>query len=423
MKDFDLEFRLMKASPTHTPVDAAFTERVMQSIVSTSLRNAIKEPKQKSLLFRLRHLPKFAVVVLAIAALFTLSGVTYAIVETIKQANQNVKVEKSGINSHGREELNVAFDNCAQLKKDGTTYELKKDSGLSAEDGAKVLQAQCERDNIAAWAEKDPALSSTTSEAGINFVSIDIRMSGLVGTFRGLSDAGIAIHSTTAFTLSEQDRTLPFPKDTRVIEWGKAVDPKTLKPGDTILYFAPREPGHKPSDISKNVVVFKLSLDAKYYSLDMESYIRARQPCENNPSVTCLVSNHTNMVYLQVTRGGASVGQDRVQYVKTIQGKVLSWNDNEIKVDAGNGAIYTFHTDRNVIDTYNKVTVYGLAAYDSIYAKTDPNALKIGVGDTLEIGYEEDSSQSGRVIEWSQVTGINLMVERTIKDLSILRKY
>lgn len=106
-----------------------------------------------------------------------------------------------------------------------------------------------------------------------------------------------------------------------------------------------------------------------------------------------------------------------------IQGKVLSWNNTEFKVDAGGGAVYTFRTNRNIIDTYNQTTVYGLKSLDTIYANTDPNALKIGAGDTIEINYQEDSAQSARIFDWSQVYGINLMVERTTKDLSVLRKY
>lgn len=431
MKEFDLEFYLVQAAPQGGPTDTIFTERVMQSISMSSVMRSTNKSSEQSLLFRLRHLPKFAVVILAIATLFTLSGVTYAIVETIKQVNQNVKIEKSGVNEQGRKQLSVAFDNCAEQKENGTTYELKKDSGLSAEDGAKVLQAKCERDIIAAWVKKDPTFSAsyktggTDQTGGPQFGFVDLRLDGFVGTYKGISDASISIHSITAFGSTSSDQTLPLPANTRFIKDNAVVDQKTLdlKSGDTVLYFSPQRPGSRLQHDPDNVAIFKLSLEAKYYSLDMESFVRARQPCENNPSVTCLTSNSINMVYLGVTRGDAIMGINEGQYSKMIQGKVLSWNNTEFKVDAGGGAIYTFHTNKNIIDTYNQTTVYGLKSLDTIYANTDPNALKIGVGDTIEISYQEDNAKSARVLEWSQVYGINLMVERTTKDLSVLSKY
>lgn len=210
MKEFDMDVYLIKARPAETPVDTVFTRKVMRAIGSGPFEAMAKDTAKKSPLFRLRHLPKFAVVIIAVVALFAVSGVTYAVVETIK-AHQNIKVEKSGVNSHGREELKVAFDSCAQQKKNGTTYELKKDSGLSAEDAANVLQAKCERDNIAEWVKKDPVLADVMPKYG----PIDLRIDGFVGTFRGLSDAGMHITSATAFYSPEQDQTLPFPTTAR----------------------------------------------------------------------------------------------------------------------------------------------------------------------------------------------------------------
>lgn len=202
------------------------------------------------------------------------------------------------------------------------------------------------------------------------------------------------------------------------------MDKKTLKPGDTVLYLAPRKPGvPRSAGSAEHVTVFKLNLDAKYYNLEMESYIRARQTCMNNAPQTCIVSNHINTVHLSVAMGGAAPSRNDSLVGKVIQGKVVSWNNHEIRLDVGEGIIYTFHTYSNIIDTYNQTTVYSLKSLDTIYAKTDPEALKIGIGDSLEIGYVEPKDEAAHTLEWSQIGGVDLMVERTVKDISVVRKY
>jgi len=419
MKTFNFDLNLVQAAPKMNTIDIAFTDKVMANLPNIqTFSTHIHSKRKQTVWYRFRHLPKFAVVLLALAALFIASTVTYAVVETIKQAN--VKVEKSGVNEFGRKELTVAFDSCAEQEKNGTTYELKKDSGLSTEDGAKVLQAQCERDAISSWIRKDPALSKETTDP--QYGPLELNFTGTVGKFQSLSDEGISIRATPAFTADEQrGRLLPLPKDARIVEAGTVIDRKDLKPGDSLLYFSPDRA--KPFAVdAKNIVVFKLNLDAKYYSLDMQSYIRVRKACPGNPSRSCLDSNHINMVTLIVAQTGNAGWQDG-QEGRMLEGRVVSWNDNEIKLDVGKGVIYTIQTDSNVIDTYNRSKVYGLASFDNIYAKTDPEDLKIRVGDSLQIGYNEPKGQFSSTITWKQMSGINLMVERKTDNIDMLRKY
>lgn len=420
MRTSPLEFHLVHAAPENSHLDTSFTDRVMASLPSTKSVSSHIQNSAPTMWYCLRHLPKFTVILLAIATLFIVSTVTYAVVETIKQTT--VKIEKSGTNEFGREQLSVIFDSCAEQKKNGTTYELKKDSGLSAEDGAKVLQAKCERDSIAAWIKKDPVLSPDTTRP--TYDPLELRFSGFVGTIQSINESGISIHSTTAFTAEEQGTSLPFPKNTRVIKDGEAVDQKSLQLGDTVLYFSSSaRRGLKLPTGAEQVAVFKLNLDTKYYNLDMESYVRVRSPCRGNPARTCLQSNHINMVTLMVVQSSNISSLSNEEDGKEVEGKVISWNASQIKLDVGKGIIYTIHTESNVIDTYNHSTVYGLKSFDNIYAKTDPEELKVRPGDSLQIGYSEKKSLSSPVIEWSQIGGIGLMVERRVDDISILRKY
>lgn len=423
MKTFDIEIGLVHAAPERCALDNTFTERVMASLPSVPAFSAhIQKRGKRTLWSKLQYIPKFAIIALAITALLIVSTVTYAIVETIKKQS-SVVIDASGVNEHGREQLNVTFDSCEKQKKNGTMYELKKDSKLSADDGVKVLQAQCERDSIIEWIQNDPthAIDITTNP---NSFQSKLRTDGFVGTYYGVKEEEIVVRSTTAFGIDSQEQTVPFPKIARVVEDGKVINVDELHSGDTILYFSPHS--HRANALTPditNVTVFKLKLDAKYYSIDMQAYVRPRQPCENNVNYTCVVSNNINAVTLEVSRGGALNDTENRFANKTIQGKVISWNDQEIKLDVGAGTIYTFRTARNIIAIYNQTTVYGLKSYDTIYANTDPEELKIRAGDSLEVHYQEDKTTSASAIEWTQTQGFFLMVERRVDDLSILRKY
>lgn len=402
MKYPNLEFSLIHAVPESVIIDTAFTDRVMASLPSRkTLSRHVHRTHKRSLLSRLRHLPKFAVILLAIALLLTISGATYAIVETIKQ--MNVTVNQSGINNFGREEFTVSFDSCAEEKKAGTTYELKKDSGLSAAEGAKVIQARCDLDLIESWLQKDQAASGQAKYGQLHAVA---STQGIVGTLTGPASTSITLHAAAAFTGEEHEQTFTLPEGARVVDATKVVDRSTLKPGDTLLYFSPHARMREQSqDAPDTIVVFKLNLAPKYYGLDLRSYVRARGACTNNPARTCLLGNSINSVTLIVSRGGAWIKSVNTQTIKNIQGKVVGWNSNEIKLDVGKGVIYTINTPLNVIDTYNQTT------------------LKINVGDSLEVTYQEDKDRSSQTLEWSETLTIALLVERRVDDLNVLRKY
>ena len=425
MKDiFNFEYKLIHSAPTGSTVDAAFTDKVMNRIMPMSLKQVAIKSKTKhiSLLQRLKHLPKFAAILLALFALFTVSGVTYAVIETIKHSN--VKIEESGLNSSGRQQLTVTFDSCAEGKEAGTTYELKKDSGLSAEDGAKVLQARCDLDYIASWIKNDTFLSSMRDENNPP-IPIEFSVGKVIGTMNNISETDLTLHTSSDFTHHERDQVVSLPKNTRVIEGGKVVDRSSLHSGDSLLYYTPSslsEGALKPTD-PEVVVVFKLGVESKYYSLDMRSYVKAKVACTNNPARTCVIPNSINTVFLTAAQGSAKNDPTNEKVGKVVQGKVLLWNADEIRLDVGSNVVYTIHTPQDVIGLYNNKTVYGLKEYDTIYAKTDPEALKIRVGDSLEINYQEEKDASSQTLEWSQTFTINLMVERTVKDIEVLQKY
>lgn len=419
-KDTLFNAQLAAVCPPGYRADTKFTDRVMTEIASSEIVSSqirkMSVSKKETLFMKLQHLPKFAVVAIAIGAAIVLGGTTYAIVQTvIKQSN--VTLDSSAKNEFGREELRVTFDSCKEQKKRGTTYELKKDSGLSAEDGAKVLEARCEIDAVANWVEHDEQskrlLDGVYSVPGrvLSFFPESVRK------IESISDSSIKF---------ERDEA-PFPPSGRVVIDNEVVGREVLKPGDSVFYFnssfrAGR--GGTPATVpSEGIVIFKLALEKRHYSLELQSYVKTRSACRENPTLTCLKASNINHVILIVGRGGNTLLMPEGVVGRELQGRVTEYTDTFITLDVGGGKLYTLHTPSNVIRKYNTSTVYGLASYDNIYSKTDPEELKIKTGDILEINYSEQADVYSQDISWERLGVINLMVERTVQDISVLRKY
>lgn len=415
MKDNLFDIRIALARPDTYAISTDFTDRVMATVASSEILSAhvrnMSVNKKETFMMKLRHLPKFAIIAIAIGALLLLAGTTYAVVQTIKDVN----VDQSGTNKFGREQLQVTFNGCEDQQQRGTTYEVKRGSNLSAEDGVKVLEARCQLDVIEKWVANDTKSQQIMGDRAGASVYIGIGGVDTVDT--------IGTGSITLKMAGEKG----LPQDTRFVEDGNLIDKSDIKPGDSVMYFNPhfysfsfRSTDSTPTD---SIVVFKLPLDARYYNLDYQSYVTSRGPCMSNPTRTCLIASNINHTILIVEYGGAFHTIDEREDTKQLQGIVKSYDDQSIKLDVGEGVIYTLETPHNVVDKYNTSTVYGLASLDGIYAKTDPEALKIKVGDSLDIYYLESSSESSHTISWGMALTIGLMVERIPNNLDVLQKY
>lgn len=417
MKDMRFDAQIAAARPErYSAGNEAFTDKVMakitsREIVSQALRTA-NAAKKETLLMRIRHLPKVAIVAIALGALLFLAGTTYAIVETVSNLSP-VTLKESSVNEFGREQVHVEFDSCDTQKKNGTTYELKRGSDLSAEDGAKVLQATCDIDRIKTWIEND----ARSKELLGAWNARSLWLPNDVTTVTRIENNTLTLQN------GAQERSEQVHADARVFEGDTPISLGDIQPGDTIFYFAPARYQRNAPNQEQGHVLFKLPLEARYYSIDFRSYVHARSACDGNPERTCLKSNGINQTNLMVTRGGTQTYLGDPRASRATQGRVVSYDAASIRLDVGKGVVYTIQTPHNVVEHYNQQTVYGLAAFDSIYAKTNPEDLKIKIGDSLDIGYLEAADEFGKELSWNKITGVSLMVERTIKDSELLQKY
>ena len=331
MKDIIFDTRIIAARP-ECAQNTDFTDRVMAVVSSDEIFSAVirktSVTKKETLLMKIRHLPKIAVIALAIGALLLVAGTTYAVVRTVSNLTQ-VKVNQSGTNEFGREQLTVEFDSCDAQKKEGTTYELKRGSNLSAEDGKKVLQAKCDIDVVTAWIRKDPR--SVEKMGGTDRALF--RMVGSLNT-------ADKVRSVQNNKLVLERREKALPDNVRVVENNKVVPLESIKPGDTVLYFIPAQyEGLGESEEIDGMVIFKLPLPVEYYSTEYRSYVHARSACDGNPERTCLQSNGINHTILTVAHGGALPVMNDSRAPRTVQGKVVSYGAGSIKLDVGKGVV------------------------------------------------------------------------------------
>ena len=356
---------------------------------------------------KLKHLPKMAAILLAFGALFLLTGTTYAVVKTVEALTQ-VKVNQTGTNTFGREELNVNLENCGGKTINGTKYELTNGSGLNNDDAARTLQARCDVDAINNWILAHPQWASS-----LPFLA----HSSKADTISSINNDSITL---------KEGGVKKFTNDMVVVLNNNDVSKDTLKVGDSVIVFPDASDGlmnKTPLPLS----IFVVSQPTKYYSRDYQTYVSERGHCPNNPTRECLLNGSRDYTSLTVAYGGAYYDKviQKMENTKNVQGKVLSYNDNEIKLDVGGGVVYTIHTQSNVIDIYNTTTVYTLKSFDSIYASTEPEALKIYKGDTLDVAYSEEPSQSSNDIPYANLFGMQLVVEHVpnVPNTTVLRKY
>lgn len=350
---------------------------------------------------KLKHLPKLAIIALAIGVLAVLSGTTYAVVKTVEHI-QNVQLNSAATNEFGREELSVSFEGCKDSQKN-TTYELKQGGNLSTEDGVKTLQARCDMEAIDAWY--------------VDVEPVEIGSPHVLETV----DTITAINGN-AITL-EKDGVVTLEADSKVVKDGKTVvSADELTVGATVFAY----PGNVREDAliaDRPLRLFILNEAPEYYGITYQSYVRERAPCAGNEEVICLQASNINHVSLTLTYGGGINDPTLGDGFQELQGRIVSYTNTSITIDTGNNKTYTITTPSNIIESFNTSTVYGLTNSDNIFGRTDPEALKIKEGDSLELALLLSTDKSSGAIAWSSVKGVGLLVERTPDDIGVVRKY
>ena len=397
MKRFEpIESKLVAARRTSENNDV-FVDQVMDAIETRAtnrrvIRTTNEQLNKETFIMKLRKLPAIALIAIVLAAMIGLGGVSYAAVKLIESNKPAVK--ETHVNQKGKTELTTEANACRDLEQTRSErYELKEGIGLSAGEAAKYINAHChlllinERLSLQGW----------------------MLASGMPGgVITGIQDGIVSIRMNDKLYES-RDGVDFYDHDLRQISLSD------FKVGDTVLVYRDMRPGSTDSPVKG---IFKPVEALKYYDASMQQNIRTVKPCLNNERMDCVVPSNYNAVTLIVSQGGSVVPAQPAS--KDMQGKLVEHANDHFTLE-NNGHKVTFQTPYDIVARYNQTTVHGLAGLESIYANTDPEVLKIVVGDSLSLFYAADSNET--TIPWSNVGVITLMVEREPADTSVLRKY
>ncbi len=425
MKIPSLEQKLAASRPNGYKQNDKFTDAVMAGLPSKvkyfdQVVRTTSTARKESIFMKLKHLPTFVLILLAVGFTLALSVTAYA--TYLLWLTPTTSTSTPSTNVTGRSELEVAFKECGS--RSGTAlYELKENAVITEKDIPNVVQAQCELDAIRKWAEDtapkkyqrmDEEAPMNNPKSYIDYslnVSIPIKIDRIT-------------QSTIVFGVEEKYGITPvkFKLDENVafISDAKEVTLEDLSNNDPVVYVSYVDVKMEANDGCNNIscsysgypyktkliAVIKLSLPYEAYDGLAWQSLTERTPCEGNPTETCTTGFSGGIDLLVNDSGVTSSGYK----YKEIQGTLENFSEESFSIKATSGAIYNVYTTSNPIGSFNtnRASTY--------------NAF-IQIGDSLSVGYEASKNSTSRIIYESQITQLMLDLEIVSKGDTTLKKY
>jgi hypothetical protein len=432
MKNYTLEQLLISSIPHIDGINTKFTDTVMSHVRQanrSAMTKAIRHstaPRRSGIFTRLRHLPKIALLLLAVITLLGLTGTAYAIYTLWPKPVINTS--PSSKNQFGRTQIIVSFENC--VNQQNSTFEIKSKSTLHPDELPKVLQARCEMSEIEKWAQDNKITSDRLSRH--RFDGRRTTKAGDIEEWTALSSVGSKVASLTPAALSLTGDEYNTPKEpltitpeTKYIVDGSAADRKDIKPGDTVMYIKWDRSQYKLrgdstperpillSEIleSKVLYVIKVGLPFEYYGPIKQNQIVERKPCYGNPQDSCLDGGSVDLYEdLSVSQGYGSQVVDQSATYRHLQAVIQSHKGNVITVKSSSGRIFTLTLPWDILTAFN-------TSRSGRY-----NNVKIGVGDMLDINYIEKTNEHATSLDSRTISDVNFVIDFIRKDDPI-KKY
>jgi hypothetical protein len=409
MKDVRLTGLLAAARSKKYAISGTFTDKVMESLQPSAIfTNQIRRMnvnKKETFIMKLKHLPKFAIIAIAIAALAVTGGTTYALYKALWE-RPSVTVNEPTTNQFGRTQVIASFENCSN-QSDQTTFEIKRGSTLDPSEIGKILQARCEIEALREWsgANKSPARPDASIREAEGTSSASMVMVSPVASKIVSLDA-------TSLTLTGDEYNTPkepltLTAQTQYIVDGQQVSADAIKSGDTVLYVYDQtsefttkkiENGYDTTSRITNEVttgIIKVDLPSEYYGPGKQNQIAEREPCENNVQDSCV---QTSAIVLYEDWSGSLQGYDDpnnlIKEYRYIQGVITEHNGATVTIQSSSGRTFTITTPTDVITGFNQTRS---GSY---------NGITLGAGDLLMVRYIVDKTDDGLNLEGSEVLSV-----------------
>lgn len=414
MKDLRLQAVIIAARPKTYQTSKKFTDTVMGRLRSTEIFTShirkMNVNKKETFRMKLRHLPKLAIVAIALGCLLVLSGAAYATYQLL-WPKPLVEVSQSEKSVSGRDQVIVLTGECGDEKL-ATRYELKKNAPINADEIGQVVQAHCELGAIQTWADTTfPSNSKQMYSSHSGPFELVQVVTSMATTLQSKDSNAITFTGLTKY--NQEDESFKLSNSVRYIVNGREAKAGDIAVGDTVAYvmsqkslMTPRPDctetscGYSSNSTTKTLLaVVKLDMPLKYYDQLAWQSLAERTTCLGNPNDSCLTGYVGG---IDVYYGTASV--EDAQQMKEIQGVVTKLSGKTTTIQSSSGTLFT------IILPYDAVSEYNNGRAKQYY-----NDQTVKLGSTLRISYIEPQSASNKTIKAEQLTGFMLQVEMISK--------
>ena len=412
MKEHMFDMHLIATRPENYSIRTDFTDQVMDAIQSSEILSdrvrKMNVNKKETFIMKLHHLPKLAVLVIAIGSLVILSGVAYASYQLL-WPKPEVHTSGPTTSASGRQAVAISLAQCGGSKL-GSRYELKKNATITVDEIPMVVKAQCELGAIDTWARATFPNNDTQPPKGLaDGMPYDrVTLSTSMAThIKSRSDSSMTFAGLTKY--NQPDTTLSIAPETQFIADGHAVLANAITANDPIAYVTSSSIHFQPNGecnnqqcnmsgnptSSKLVAVVKLSQPFQYYDQLAWQSLTEIVACEGNPHETCLTGYAGAIDLYQ-----AFENTDPGARMKEVQGFVTSIDGPSVTIKSSSGSLFTITTPTDVISSYNKNK-----------ASQYYNNQTVRVGSGLDIRYMESPDQHSKSINGKSIISMQLQIE------------
>ncbi|MDB5162147.1 MAG: hypothetical protein JWM52_655 [Candidatus Saccharibacteria bacterium] len=410
MKDVLLSGLLIEARSKNYVPNRTFTDRIMDSLqpsaIFTKQIRRMNVNKKETFIMKLKHLPKFAIVAIAIGATVLLSGSAYAIYSL--WAHPEIHVTSPETSASGRQEVSIAFSSCGTTQT-ANKYELKRDATIDASQIEAIAKARCELQAINDWAMKTYAQGPDGSFGDPRTHELPAVQS--VRQLISVSDSSITFAEKKNKLSVLPEETLDAPDSIRFIANGTDVARSAFKPGDAVAYVTMSKTVKTPMEkctsdacrefgeyrgVSRLVAVVKLDRDFKDYDDDAWQSLAELSSCMGNENNLCLHGNaaSTTLYYRDLQSSFTET-----QMTKNIEGTVTAIENNTFTIKGTSGTLFTIEAPARIFTDFNASNT---AAF---------NNAEVVVGSTVRVTYLESKTAHGTTIPNNTIQGIDFRLE------------
>ncbi|MAU33944.1 hypothetical protein CL689_01790 [Candidatus Saccharibacteria bacterium] len=410
MKDLNFDALLLAAKPTSYSANNKFTDSVMRKVKQPEiLSSAVRKMdvnKKETFIMKLRHLPKLAVIAIALSALVVLGSTTYAAYKLLWE-QPSVTTQEPTTNQFGRTQVIASFENCAN-QSSATTFEIKAGSTLDPSEIGKILQARCELEALREWSgtDKPPKGPNPDMQQTEGTYTQTMRMTSPVAS------KVVSIDTTTLTLTGDQYNTpkdpLVLTDDTQFIVDNHESTIDQIQPGDAVLYvydvtydFVTKKTatGYNTSSTSAKALavthLVKVDLPFEYYGPGKQNQIAQREACMGNPQDSCvqtaavdLYENYPTTQILPDDNGELPFDN------REIQGIIIDHNGTTVKIQSSSGRIFTLTTPSDIVTNFN------------LYRSSEYNNITVQKGDLLLVRYAVDRSSTSLELSSSEIRSV-----------------